>query len=286
MNAITFRPGSPERVVGLVNNAAIAGQQATDAQFTAMLLAAAPGPIRIRRFAQSAVAPYEPIDALWDAKLDGLIVTGAEPRAVAMADEPSWPLLARLVEWAAERTQAAIWSCLAAHAAVHQLDRLPRRRLPRKLSGVFACRNDDASFPVPHSRFNDIDTTLLLDAGYAIVSRLGDGPAADAFAKPVGRSAFLMLQGHPEYAADTLCREYRRDLRRWTEGADCPAPPDNYFDPDTHSALLQHDQVEPRLAALDAARLPEPAWHAAGISLFRAWLAQLDLATSDRRAAC
>ncbi len=44
-------------------------------------------------------------------------------------------------------------------------------------------------------------------------------------------SFHLFLQGHPEYAADTLLREYRRDVGRYLRGerADYPAMPQGYF---------------------------------------------------------
>ena len=77
---------------------------------------------------------------------------------------------------------------------------------------------------MPHSRVNDIDEKLLEQAGYTILSRLSERPVVDAFAKTVGRSAFLMLQGHQDYPTERLLHEYRAAQQR----GDDPAVPVNY----------------------------------------------------------
>lgn len=285
MNALT----GAEPIIGLVNNMPQAGFAATDTHFAGLLQASYP--VRLRRFAAAGPLPddYEPIDSLWHARLDALIVTGAEPRAAATSDEPAAPLLCRLVDWAAEHTRAAIWSCLSAHLAVFHLDRIDRRRLSEKLSGIFPCRQAAAHpmmdgapaiWPVPHSRINDLDPAALESAGYTILSR-GPVDGADAFAKRTGRSAFLFLQGHPEYAADTLLREYRRDLRRWLAGAARPLPPANYFPADLTTYLTQAPSPQSCLAALEAAPTPIPHWQPHGVRLFRAWLAALQHAETS-----
>lgn len=289
MNAISgaAQPQPAEIVVGFVNNSRATA--ATDLQFLSLLHAASPGqPIRLRRFAPTTDIPgYEPIDALWHQRLDGIIVTGAEPQADAIADEPSWPFLARLVDWAAEHTQAAIWSCLSAHTAVFRLDGLPRRRRRQKLSGVFECRraayhilleDAPAAWPVPHSRCNDLDADALERLGYTILAR-GPGRAshdgADSFTKTVGRSTFLMLQGHPEYMADTLLREYRRDLRRCLAGAARPLPPTGYLDPDLEQSLRCAADPAACLDAIHGIAMPNPVWHAHSVRLYQNWLAGL-----------
>src|SRR5207237_8671293 len=72
-----------------------------------------------RRYVESA---YASIDALWSSRLDGLIVTGTEPQAPNLQDEPYWDSLTRLVDWAEQHTHSTVWSCLAAPAAVAYLD--------------------------------------------------------------------------------------------------------------------------------------------------------------------
>src|SRR6266705_1615555 len=73
-----------------------------------------------------------------DAEPDALIVTGTEPIAARLADEPYWRRLVELITWAEEHAVASIWSCLAAHAVVESIDGIQRRRLAEKRCGVFA----------------------------------------------------------------------------------------------------------------------------------------------------
>ena len=51
-------------------------------------------------------------------------------------------------------------------------------------------------------------------------------------------SLFLFLQGHPEYEAGTLLREYRRDIARFLRGEreHYPAVPQGYFDARANTA--------------------------------------------------
>ena len=75
--------------------------------------------------------PMPPI--LPAAGMDALIITGAEPRAEAICDEePYWPALTRLIDWAEIGTISTLFSCLAAHAAVLHLDGIKRRPLPQE----------------------------------------------------------------------------------------------------------------------------------------------------------
>ena len=283
-----------ELVIGLVNNMPPGARRQTEEQFIRLLQAASAGlVVRLRCFGVGG----EDIGALWASQLDGLIVTGAEPRAERMSDEPLWPLLSRVTEWAAANTRAAMFSCLAAHAAVFQLCGVPRRRLACKLSGIYPCwrgashpwmEGAPAVWPVPHSRHNDLPTGALQAAGFQILSTgpaFGEADGADSFACTAGQSQFLMLQGHPEYGADSLLREYRRDIRRYLAGerGDWPAMPMGYFDGNTEAALEQlrhwacgHAGLDGAdvMAAFDACvtSVPSALWHDRGTHLFSSWL--------------
>src|SRR5258708_5707881 len=126
--------------VGILNNMPDAAIRSTERQFAEVLLnASVPGiALSLRWFSLQPRQGYEPIDDLWRHNhIDGLIVTGTEPRAALLRDEPYWDAFARTVEWASLHTVSTLWSCLAAHAAVLQLDCVERCPLPAKLSGVF-----------------------------------------------------------------------------------------------------------------------------------------------------
>lgn len=243
-------------VIGLVNNMPDAALRATERQFLS-LLAEASGDhaVHIRYFmlpglphtaeALSHVGQhYEDLAALWGGGIDGLIVTGTEPRAASIADEPYWESLTRLIDWTDGHVISTIWSCLAAHAAVLHLDGVERQHLSVKLSGVYECVSVEehpilARIPerwcMPHSRHNDLAAERLLSRGYQVLSRSPDAGASLFVKRRNGLEVFL--QGHPEYEPDTLLREYRRDVNRYLNGEaiDYPAMPNNYFTPEAVS---------------------------------------------------
>src|SRR5262249_3032899 len=176
---------------------------------------------------------------LWESRLDGLIVTGNEPRTPDLRAEPYWRTLAKIVDWAETNTRSTIWSCLAAHAAVLHMDGIRRHPLTEKCFGVFTSavraehplmRGLPARVTIPHSRWNELREADLRAAGYSILTR-SDEAGVDIFARQEN-SLFLFFHGHPEYEARTLMGEYRRDVRRFLRGEreTYPSFPHDYFD--------------------------------------------------------
>jgi homoserine O-succinyltransferase/O-acetyltransferase len=252
---------SPRIVIGLVNNSSDRGLAITERQFHTLLREACgvaqldllcstcPEIPRLTRPVTVYGQPYVCLDDLFASKLDALIVTGMEPRAARLEDEPCWKSLVALVDWAARRSLPTIWSCLAAHAAVFHLDGVFRVRLPRKLSGVFVCRTVSETHPLmaglspvrvnPHSRFYDLQEVALSACGYAILSH-SEQAGADIFTRP-GSAPFVFFQGHPEYGPETLLRELRRDVRRYLAGESkrYPDTPAHYFSPNAEATLAR-----------------------------------------------
>lgn len=291
--------------IGLVNNMPSAALEATERQFRSLLDAATEGimvrlslialpeiprsdegKLRIMRF-------YTGIGGLWDKRLDGLIVTGAEPQAASLVNEPYWGSLAKLLEWAECNTHSAIWSCLAAHAALLHIDGIERRPLCEKLSGVFECERVSGDplttrFParswMPHSRWNDIAESDLNAGGYRVLIRSKDA-GAGAFIKR-RKSLFVFFQGHPEYEADSLLLEYRRDIRRFLrrERDSYPAMPRGCFDDEAIAGLnalrerALSDRREAVLEDFSASKLAahvRNTWRPAAVHLYRNWLLYL-----------
>jgi homoserine O-succinyltransferase/O-acetyltransferase len=291
-------------VSGLVNNMPDAALRRAERQFCSLVSAAAGNiPIRLRLFYLSELQSqdrncwlgdhgYEDIGKLWTAQIDGLIVTGTEPQAAALADEPYWPTLTRIVDWAEIHTLSTIWSCLAAHAAVLHLDGIDRCPLGEKLSGVFECTKAEdhtliASAPsrwrVPHSRYNGLPDKTLASRGYRLLSKSADA-GADTFVREK-RSLFIFFQGHPEYDSGALLREYRRDIRRFLAGErnTFPEMPQNYFDKEIGTALSQFRQRALQQRCVDLLSsfpaVPERhldyAWHNFAVVIYRNWLLQV-----------
>ena len=289
-------------VIGLVNNMPDAALEATERQFQDLLSAASPDrePI-IRCFSLKEIERgararahmgdrYLDIDRLPVAGLDGLIVTGAEPRAATFDGEIYWNSLARVIDWTQAARTPVVWSCLAAHAAAWRLDAIPRRRLASKLSGVFDLQAagdhpllEAVSAPIrsPHSRLNGLDEEDLLAAGYQILTR-SDEVGVDAFVKP-GPASGLFFQGHPEYDADSLVREYLRDVSRFLLGEQPfhPLQPFGCFDVPTAlrlESLAASAQTRRQTGLMPdyyqaVAGSPQSAgWRSWAAQIYRAWL--------------
>jgi homoserine O-succinyltransferase len=288
--------------IGLINNMPDSALEATERQFISLLNGASEGmQIRLFRYMMPDVPRqeaarrylntfYNSVDDLWERHLDGLIVTGREPLTANLMDEPYWKSFTRVVEWAQSNTHSTVWSCLAAHAAILHLDGITRLKRNDKLCGVFDCvRATDhrltagtpARFRLPHSRWNGVLEDELTSCGYRVLTRAGDA-GIDTFIKQQ-RTLFVFFQGHPEYEADTLLREYRRDVGRYFKGETdkYPAVPRSYFESHLVDALtaLQERAISNRNGellleisnALGEQNIANT-WSSSATSVYKNWL--------------
>ncbi len=304
---------SPQTVtIGLLNNMGDEALKITERQFAGLIdFAAGKTEIRLRIFVLEHIprspgaleyinGHCEPITAVLGEKLDGLIITGAQPRTVRLSDEPYWRELTEIIDWAKDHTTSTILSCLAAHAAVYHLDGIERRPLREKCFGLFPFRaHGDHSFggkqgrglSTPHSRYNEVLQSDLELAGYDILTS-SPVHGADIFTKTFG-SKFVFLQGHPEYDAKSLAREYRRDLSRYLRGdmEKPPAMPKGYFADEAETELRgierrarEDGRLSPAgLLQIEALAPPRATWREAAISFYRDWIDTI--AASGRRCA-
>ncbi len=305
----------PPIEIGVLNNLSDAGLESGDRQITDLLRDACGSQlVRLHFFSLPSIARgaageahiakhYTDFAQLWTTRLDGLFITGCEPRMARLPEEAFWPLLTQVIDWAEHNTRSTVFSCLAAHAAVLHLDGIERRRLKEKCTGLFSVERATAhplldgmplALRVPHSRHNGLDAADLVAAGYRILTR-GDGVEVDVFVKS-WRSLFVYLQGHPEYDPDALRREYRRDVLRYLEGTSDAYPnlPAGYFDRAmearlaTFSEKAKRDRDPVLIAALPIDRKPSPAAAAGSrdfaVALFRNWLDYLLAKTSNHAA--
>ena len=292
--------------IGLVNNMPDPALDATERQFRALLTAVADGlPVRLTLytlpevprgdFGRQQVSKYTPIGNLWNRRHDGVIVTGTEPQATDLKDEPYWQSLTNVLDWAEGHTYSTILSCLAAHAGILHLDGIARRPLGDKRFGVFECARvadhpltaaAPSRLQMPHSRWNDVPEDALLACGYRVLTRSDAG--IDAFVKQ-RNSLFVFFQGHPEYDAVTLLLEYRRDIGRFLRGErdTYPPMPHGYFDDGLVEALTSlraralSDRREELLAEFPMAVAADKVtnnWRASAEGLYRNWLRYINAA--------
>jgi homoserine O-succinyltransferase len=301
-------------LIGLINTMPDSALQSTEAQFRGLLEAAAGSQaltVRLSSFPELPRSPqgrehlggsYWPFDELLGERLDALIVTGTEPRAPLLTEEPYWPRFAQLLEYAERHTIASVWSCLAAHAVVESLHGIRRQRLRHKRCGVYThnilpghplLAGVTPPLPFPHSRWNELPLEPLRAAGYTVLSWSAE-TGADAFTRH-DRSLLLFFQGHPEYEDTTLLKEYRRDVGRYlnAQQAHYPTLPCGYLPPEALHLLGEfRDRAltsrEPALLdsfpfATTAAALRNT-WRPAAVAIYRNWLAFISAGRAPARA--
>src|SRR5580692_5887755 len=289
--------------IAFVNNMPDSALEDTEIQFFELLDAAAgdvpvvlslyslSGVPRGERGQQHVNAFYRGTNELLSGRVDGLIMTGTEPRQPNLRNESYWSPLTSVLDWAENETASTILSCLAAHAGVLHSDGIERHPLSDKQFGVFEFTNKadhqltsgaGEHIRFPHSRWNEVHAHELGACGYMVLTQSAEG-GVDSFVKKKKRSLFVHFQGHPEYGAQTLLREYRRDIKRFLrEERDIyPSMPKGYFDAaavrlltDFRGVVLT-DRREDLMEGFPEgalARTLQKSWHASAMGIYRNWL--------------
>jgi homoserine O-succinyltransferase len=249
---------------------------------------------RGERARQHLDAFYENTSALLGRRLDGLIVTGTEPRQSDLSQEPYWDALTEVLVWAEENTSSTVLSCLAAHAGVLFSDGISRRLMGEKRFGVFehqmtsdhpVTRGLRNPVRIPHSRWNEVEETALVSAGYMVLTKSAEA-GVDLFVKKKKRALFVHFQGHPEYTGNTPFKEYRRDVRRFLRGErdTYPGLPRNYFDLNTTNVLnafrelalsCRHERLMESFPDASVTTALPAIWQSDSVQLYRNWLEYL-----------
>ena len=289
--------------LALVNNMPDAAVEDTEAQFFGLLEQAAcgrPAHIRLyslphiprgertREYLNSFYAPYEDLLAR---RLDGIIVTGTEPKQPDLTQEPYWEELSVLLDWAEQNTSSTVLSCLAAHAGVLYSDGITRNPLGDKQFGVFEHQvmnghalTKGATNPmrIPHSRWNEVREVTLRECGYTILTKSCDA-GVDLFVKVKRNSLFVHFQGHPEYGGLTLLKEYRRDVKRYLrhERDNYPSVPRGYFDEAATKILngfralaetQRREGIMEMFPEADVLDTLQNTWRDSAVRVYRNWL--------------
>ncbi|MCP3459223.1 homoserine O-succinyltransferase [Bradyrhizobium sp. CCGUVB23] len=289
--------------IGLINNMSDAALMSTERQLFDLLDAAA-GRLLVRlHFYTMEATPrsewgrdyvrryYRGIDDLLNRRLDGVIVTGAEPKAASLTEEPYWSTFVEIADWARENTVSSVFSCLAVHGAVLHLDGVARHKLPAKCFGVFAqtkrrhhslMQDVPTTFRIPHARWNEVREVDLLNCGYSVLSGSAEA-GVDCFVKQQKKSLFVHFQGHPEYESLSLLGEYRRDMGRFLRGENevCPTIPRGYLNTDAEEILIAFrqqalsDRRPEHFADFPADQVTKDVnnvWHLPAKRIYRNWL--------------
>ena len=201
---------------------------------------------------------YRSFDQIKDERFDGMIITGAPVELLDFEDVDYWDELARIMDWSTTNVHSTLHICWGAQAGIYYHYGIPKYELDAKLFGVFEhelvkpssplVRGFNDFFMAPHSRFTEVHAADIENHPELELIAVSD-EAGVYLAKSTDSRHFFVF-GHPEYDADTLMREYERDIAR---GLDMPLPR-HYF---------PHD---------NPAEPPRATWRAHAQLLYTNWL--------------
>lgn len=184
---------------------------------------------------QPILAHYTPFSQVIEQGLDGLIITGDNlelrrdtargVRELLPFDEIHYSNALRgVIDWAYNNVPSTVYSCLAAHFMLYERFGLEREIGRHKVFGVFShtvdhrlssdfVANMDDILNAPHSRWGNIKTTALKEAGLDVLADNSRTGWLLAQAKNLAGGYDLLIQGHPEYDRHDLHTEFERDHR-------------------------------------------------------------------------
>lgn len=222
-----------------------------------------------------------------DGNFDALIVTGAPVGQLSFEEVTYWKELTEIFDWAKTHVHSTLFICWGALAALHYYEGIEKRHLPQKLSGIYRhhvlhpfsplTAGFDDFFDVPVSRHNGIRTEDILRKDDLDILVASDEAGAFIIHNPKEGRVYLL--NHLEYDAETLKKEYERDLLAGLN----PGLPANYF-PDNNPLAT-----------------PQTTWRAHRTLLFSNWInavyqgtpynlselsSKIEIPHSEKRAAC
>ena len=179
---------------------------------------------------------YTTFSKVRNQKFDGMIITGAPVEQLPFEAVDYWDELSSIMDYSASNVFSTLYICWGAQAGLYHRYGVPKYSMEHKLSGVFphtlAKPNDklfrgfDDVFPVPHSRYTEVRRADILQV--ADLEILAESPAAGVCVVMARRTREIFVTGHLEYDADTLAKEYARDVAKQLP----IAVPANYFPDD------------------------------------------------------
>lgn len=179
---------------------------------------------------------YTTYSRMRDQKFDGMIITGAPVEQLEFEEVDYWEELQAIMDFSRDNVFSTLYICWGAQAGLYHHFGIKKYPLPEKMFGVFPhsvherynpiFRGFDDVFYMPHSRHTEIRREDF--AAHPDLAILADSSTAGVcIVKDRNRRQFF-ITGHMEYDADTLAREYFRDVDRGLP----IAVPRNYFPAD------------------------------------------------------
>ena len=176
---------------------------------------------------------YKTFDEVKNNRYDGMIITGAPVETMDFEQVDYWPELCEIMDFSETNVYSTLHVCWGAQAGLYYHYGIRKELLPAKMFGVFEhrvirpsnplVRGFDEVFYAPHSRHTamsreDIDHCSALRI-------LAESDEAGPFLMSTENGRQIFVLGHGEYDADTLKKEYERDLAKGMN----PEVPRHYF---------------------------------------------------------
>jgi len=297
----------PALRIGMLNMMPDAALQATERQFLRLLAAYGSSanlyvfPFALQAEHRSEIAAthidtyYASFSELRDQDIHALLITGANPITDDISAEVFWTPLLEVIDWGRTNVQSILCSCLATHAVLHEYYGLERTELPQRQWGVYEHEllQDDhpllsgVTTPVsaPHSHRFAVSRAQMEQAGVNVL--IASAEAGVHMAVGDDSSNFVFFQGHPEYDAVSLLKEYKREIQRFLTGNRSAYPPfpEHYLDKAAQDRLAafqrqvtESDFEQETLPPFPEAQLVDGlrnTWSEAGKTIYRNWLDQI-----------
>lgn len=192
---------------------------------------------------------------------DGVIITGAPLENVVFEDVDYWPEITGIFDTLHSKDIPTLHICWAAFAALYHRFGIEMKLLERKLSGVYPhtihykqsplMQDISEPFFIPHSRFAAWDQRQIDEE--QSIRTVASGTEQGPYLISSVTHPEHFITGHGEYAANTLDREYCRDLGKGMN----PHIPVNYYPDD------------------DPTRPPTDRWHDTALTIMDNWLREV-----------
>lgn len=204
------------------------------------------------------IAFYQTFDDVKFQRYDGLIITGAPVEMMDFEEVEYWDELCEIMEWSKTHVHSTFHICWGAQAGLYYHYGIPKYILDKKISGVFKhrllneksrlFRGFDQEFYAPHSRHTEVRAEDILKVPELKI--MADSEEAGVYIVGNQSGSQFFVMGHSEYDADTLSKEYFRDLGKGMN----PEIPAHYFPDD------------------DPSKKPLLKWRAHGTWIYSNWL--------------
>jgi len=201
---------------------------------------------------------YKTFDEVRDEYFDGMIITGAPVELMPFEEVEYWQELCEIMEWTKKHVHSTFHICWGAQAGLYYHYGIGKHLLPKKLSGVYPhkvdhvgsilFRGSDDIFMVPHSRNTTVHREDIEACSQLKILSTSEEAGVYAVSSANGKQIFIT--GHSEYDADTLHREYTRDIAAGIN----PEIPQNYYPGD------------------DPAQAPRVSWRSHAHLIYANWL--------------